>query len=78
MKCIRCGKEFDDYAPYTNAEIYGGSPKYACPNCGKLYVFRREITINVSPCYYMDDVDYDDWGHKAVSDEEYYKTHKRE
>lgn len=75
MKCIRCGKEFDDYVPYKNAESYGGYPKYACPHCGKLYVFSRTITIEVEPCEYMDK-DVDDWGHKVVSDEEYYKKHK--
>lgn len=76
MKCIRCGKEFDDYKPYINAETYGGWPKYACPHCGKLYVFSRVIRIKVEPCEYMN-TDVDDWGHKVVSDEEYYKKHTK-
>lgn len=76
MECVRCKKEFDDYAPYRNAETYGGYPKYACPHCGKLYVFSRRIIIDAEPCNYMDEMKQDDWGHKVVSDEEYYKINK--
>lgn len=77
IECVRCGKEFDDYIPCRNVEIYGGFPKYACPHCGKLYVFSRRIIIDVEPCDYMD-INHDDWEHDVVSDEEYNKTHKRD
>lgn len=78
IECVRCGKTFDDYIPCRNVRFYGGFPKYACPHCGKLYVFSRRIIIDVEPCDYIGDNTQDDWGQDVVSDEEYYKTHKCE
>lgn len=76
MKCIRCGKEFDEYTPYRNAECYGGFVLYACPHCGKMYSFMRTVVVKVAEgCSCRKE---DDWGHKVISDEEYYKTHKKD
>lgn len=70
MKCIRCEKEFDDYAPYRSTECYGGVAYYACPHCGKLYRFKRVVRItDAEDC--ADVKEEDDWGNKVVSDEKY-------
>lgn len=49
MKCIRCNNLFDSSIPEINAECYGGCKTYACPLCGKLYVFTR--IVNLSSTY---------------------------
>ena len=73
MKCERCGKEFNSDIPETNAEIYGDRVCYSCPHCGKLYSFKREITIIVdgvddSRIYNTED----DWSRPIVKDKDYY------
>lgn len=77
MKCIRCGKEFNSYIPYRNAESYGEIVYYACEHCGKLYRFERKVEISDAE-FCADSYQVDNWGHDVVSDEEYYKTHKRD
>lgn len=72
MNCIRCKNSFDDYTPYRNAECYGDVVYYACPHCGKLYRFMRKVEVSEAEfCTEIHKVD--DWGHKVVSDEKYYK-----
>lgn len=77
MKCIRCEKEFDEYAPYRNAECYGVFVLYACPHCGKLYSFQRIVQIESAESFAINKEE-DDWGHKVISDELYYKTNKKD
>ena len=49
MKCIRCNNLFDSSIPEINAECYGGCKTYACPLCGKLYVFTRIVKVDAVP-----------------------------
>lgn len=73
MKCVRCGKEFNNDIVAINAEIYGSITISTCPHCGKAYFSRRIIRINFEP---IDDITLggtknDDWGDTIVTDKEY-------
>lgn len=65
MICVRCKKEINDAIPEINAENYGGPAYWACPECGKLYVYNRIVV-----CRPVEDSEYasckgeDDWVEK--------------
>lgn len=72
MKCIRCNNLFDSSIPEINAECYGGYKTYACPLCGKLYVFTRIVKVDAVPDENICELE-DNWGSPIVKDSEYKK-----
>lgn len=65
MVCTRCGKVLDTYKQERNADSYG-SNIYACPKCGKPYMFVRKVVITELPI--NTNLKEDDWGNKVVND----------
>lgn len=72
MKCIRCNNTFSSTIPEANAEKYGNDETYACPHCGKLYVFTRIISVDAVPDENICEP-RDNWGNPVVKDSEYKK-----
>ena len=69
FKCPRCGHNLDmDACARDNALAYG-SNIYACPKCGKPFIFYRVVLCKELPENYS--TQEDDWGRKIVSDANY-------
>lgn len=73
MECLRCHQEFDEDTPWRNTTYTGELSYYACPHCGKLYEFRREVVFEAVP---DEDIHYDndDWNNPVVKDKDYQKV----
>lgn len=69
LKCPRCGHNLDsDNCATDNALAYGKNI-YACPKCGKPYVFYRTAICKPLPETYSGKED--DWGRPIVNDRNY-------
>lgn len=65
MVCTRCGKVLDTYKQERNADSYC-SNIYACPHCGKPYMFSRQVVVKELSAETQ--LKEDDWGHRIVND----------
>lgn len=65
MVCTRCGKVLDTYKQERNADSYGLNI-YACPKCGKPYMFSRQVVV--TELSVDTQLKEDDWGNRIVND----------
>jgi adenine-specific DNA methylase len=67
--CDRCHNLFDDNIPIKYVDCYGRDAYYACPHCGKLYRYHKEVQCD--PVSVTSGDKEDEWGNKVFNDKEY-------